>query len=109
MKQGIEELYGLAGMKLIVTARTGKERGRGVFRRGDVHRRPTRVDQAHEIGAAALLLDRVGRVRIAPIKTNIGEGGQRAPAENPRIPTRSGFTPHSFARARMMRSARCVS
>lgn len=65
-------------MKLVVTARACQERGRGVMGRGDVHRRPTRVDQSDEIGTVALLLNRVGGVRLAPVKANVGEGSQRA-------------------------------
>src|SRR5947209_8375451 len=78
LKERVVEVHRLFRMELVVAACAGEERRSGVFRSGDVHRRPARVHQAHKVGTAALPVDWVGGVGVAAIKPNIGQRGQRS-------------------------------
>src|SRR5690242_11553548 len=81
-EEGVVEVYRLPRVEPVV-AGAGKESGRRILRRGDVHRRPARVDQADEVGAAALLLHRIRGGRIAAVEADVREGGERASRGEP--------------------------
>src|SRR5262245_55160690 len=72
LEKRIEELDSLPRVGRVINTRAGQKSRRGVLRRGDVHRRgPAGVDQADEIRAAALSLNRVGRVRLPAVEPNV--------------------------------------
>ncbi len=65
-------------MKQIVQPRAGQKRRRSIFRCSDVHiGRPTGINQPDKIRPAAFTINRIPRIRIAPIEANVSQCRQR--------------------------------
>src|SRR5262245_12770822 len=82
-KQRIVEVDCRPRMRLIIAPGARQKSRSCIFWRRDVHRGPAWIYEAREIGTATLPVDRVCRISVAAVESNIGQRGKRAPGREP--------------------------